>query len=130
LTSGSGIRCLFDPWIRDPGWVKNQNPESGALLTPGDLGWFKKFRLRIRYPDPVSGSEMNNLDQISKSFRNNFLGLKYLNSLMLIRDLRWKKFGTGIRDKTSRIRNTAFLVVYKLQYSAVFRVWTRIRPNP
>jgi hypothetical protein len=20
--SGSGIRCLFDPWIRDPGWVK------------------------------------------------------------------------------------------------------------
>jgi hypothetical protein len=20
---GSGIRCLFDPWIRDPGWVKN-----------------------------------------------------------------------------------------------------------
>ncbi len=18
----SGIRCLFDPWIRDPGWVK------------------------------------------------------------------------------------------------------------
>jgi hypothetical protein len=38
LTSGSGIRCLFDLWIRDPGWVKNQNPESGALLTPGDLG--------------------------------------------------------------------------------------------
>jgi hypothetical protein len=22
--SGSGIQCLFDPWIRDPGWVKNQ----------------------------------------------------------------------------------------------------------
>jgi hypothetical protein len=20
--SGSGIRCLFDPWIRDPGWLK------------------------------------------------------------------------------------------------------------
>jgi hypothetical protein len=19
---GSGIRCLFDPWIRDPGWEK------------------------------------------------------------------------------------------------------------
>ncbi len=19
---GSGIRCLFDPWIRDPGWKK------------------------------------------------------------------------------------------------------------
>jgi hypothetical protein len=25
--SGSGFRCLFDPWIRDPGWVKNQEPE-------------------------------------------------------------------------------------------------------
>jgi hypothetical protein len=24
--SGSGIRCLFDPWIGDPGWVKNQDP--------------------------------------------------------------------------------------------------------
>jgi hypothetical protein len=21
------IRCLFDPWIRDPGWVKNQDPD-------------------------------------------------------------------------------------------------------
>jgi hypothetical protein len=20
--SGSGIRCFFEPWIRDPGWVK------------------------------------------------------------------------------------------------------------
>jgi hypothetical protein len=27
--SGSGIRCLFDAWIRDPGWVKNQDPETG-----------------------------------------------------------------------------------------------------
>jgi hypothetical protein len=25
----SGIRCLFDPWIRDPGLVKNQDPGSG-----------------------------------------------------------------------------------------------------
>ncbi len=23
---GSGIQCLFDPWIRDPGWVKSQDP--------------------------------------------------------------------------------------------------------
>jgi hypothetical protein len=29
LSSGSGIRCLFDPWIRDPGWVKNPDPGSG-----------------------------------------------------------------------------------------------------
>ncbi len=26
---GSGIRCLFDLWIRDPGWVKNQDPDPG-----------------------------------------------------------------------------------------------------
>jgi hypothetical protein len=24
---GSGIRCLFDPWI--PGWVKRQEPDPG-----------------------------------------------------------------------------------------------------
>jgi hypothetical protein len=23
------IRCIFDPWIRDPEWVKNPDPESG-----------------------------------------------------------------------------------------------------
>jgi hypothetical protein len=27
--SGSRIRCLFDPWIRDPGWVKSQDPDPG-----------------------------------------------------------------------------------------------------
>jgi hypothetical protein len=27
---GSGIRCLFVTWIRDPGWVKNQDPGSGS----------------------------------------------------------------------------------------------------
>jgi hypothetical protein len=21
--------CLFDPWIRDPGWVNNQDPDPG-----------------------------------------------------------------------------------------------------
>jgi long-subunit acyl-CoA synthetase (AMP-forming) len=26
---GSGIRCLFDPCIRDLGWVKNQDPDPG-----------------------------------------------------------------------------------------------------
>ncbi len=26
---GSGIQCLFDPWIRDPGWVKNQDSDPG-----------------------------------------------------------------------------------------------------
>jgi hypothetical protein len=27
--SGSGNRGLFDPWIRDLGWVKNQDPDPG-----------------------------------------------------------------------------------------------------
>ncbi len=30
--------------------------------------------------------------------RNHFFGLKYLNSLMRIRDPGWKQFGPGIRD--------------------------------
>jgi hypothetical protein len=29
LPNTSGIRCLLDPWIRDPGWVKNQDPDPG-----------------------------------------------------------------------------------------------------
>jgi hypothetical protein len=27
--TGSGIRCLFDPWIGDRGLVKNQDPDPG-----------------------------------------------------------------------------------------------------
>ena len=60
--SWSRIRCLFDPWIRDP------------------------------------GSGMNNPE-----FRNHFFGLKYLNSLMRIRD--GKKSDPGSRMEKSRIRD-------------------------
>ncbi len=70
---GSGIGCLFDPWIRDPGL--------GAFLTPGS---------GIR--DEKPGSYFLEL-------RNHFfafLGLKYLN--LRIRDPRWRQFGSGIRD--------------------------------
>jgi hypothetical protein len=28
--SGPGIRCFFDPLIRDPGWVKSQDPDPGS----------------------------------------------------------------------------------------------------
>ncbi len=42
---GSGIRCLFDPWIRDPGWVK-------------------KIRIRIRDERP---------GLYFRKLRNNFL---------------------------------------------------------
>jgi hypothetical protein len=69
---GSGIGCLFDPWIRDPGW--------------------EKVSIRIRDEQP--GSYFLEL-------RNHFfafLGFKYLNSLMRIRDPGWRQFGSGIRD--------------------------------
>jgi hypothetical protein len=53
---GSWIWCPFYPWIRDLGWVKNQE----------------------------SGSGMNNLDHISESLEVIF-GIKYFNSLMRVR---------------------------------------------
>ncbi len=67
--SGSGIRCLFDPWIRDPGWEKNQDQDPGwttyfrelrnnfwvkilnSLMRIRDPGW-KKFGYGIDIPDP------------------------------------------------------------------------------
>jgi hypothetical protein len=56
-----------------------------------------------------SGSGMNNPDHISESLETIF-GLKYLNSLMRIRDPRWKnsnpgwkKFGSGIEKIRIRI---------------------------
>jgi hypothetical protein len=67
LTSGSGIWCLFDPWIRDQGWVKN--------------------------PDPGSGSGMNSPDHISQSLETIFWVkiFEFFNS-----DTGWKKFGSGM----------------------------------
>ncbi len=64
-------------WHRDPGWVKNQDPDPGS-----------EFR-------------MNNPDHNSESLKNYFLGW---NSLMWIRDGKssdpgWEKVGSGIRDK-------------------------------
>jgi hypothetical protein len=48
---------------------------------------------------------MNNPDHISESLETILLGLKYLNSLMRIREIRdGKKFGSGIRDGKSGIR--------------------------
>ena len=31
---GSG--CLFDPWIRDLGWVKSQDPDPGSGMNNPD----------------------------------------------------------------------------------------------
>ncbi len=30
---GSGIWCLFDPWILDLGWLKSQDPDPDPGLT-------------------------------------------------------------------------------------------------
>ncbi len=34
--SRSGIRCLFDPWIRDPGWVDSQHSDPGSAMNNPD----------------------------------------------------------------------------------------------
>jgi hypothetical protein len=72
LDPGSRIGCLFDPWIRDPGSGMGES----------------------QHPD--LGSGINNPDHIFESLETIlllFLGLKYLNSLMRIRDP-----GSRIRD--------------------------------
>ncbi len=72
------------------------DPESGAFLILGS-GMGKKLGsgsgLRIQAEQP---------DHISECSETIFFWLKYLNSLMQIRDPGWKKFGSG-----SQIHNTA-----------------------
>jgi hypothetical protein len=41
----SGIRCLFDPWIRDPGWVESQHPYLRSGIRDEQLGsYFLELR--------------------------------------------------------------------------------------
>jgi hypothetical protein len=60
----SGIRWLFDPWIRDPGWVKNQDPGSGMNIpdliskSSETILWVKILKLF----DADPGSGINILD--------------------------------------------------------------------
>jgi hypothetical protein len=76
------IRGLFDPWIRIPGSGMGRKSASGS---------------GIRDEQPRS---------YFLELRNHFLvllGLKYLNSLMRIRDPGWRQFGSGMEK--SRIRD-------------------------
>jgi hypothetical protein len=76
-------RCLFDPWIRDPGWVKNQDP------------------------DPRSGSGMNIPDHISFSLETIFW-VKILNFFNADPGSGMEKYRTRIRDpgwKKIRVRD-------------------------
>ncbi len=88
--------------------VADPDPRSGAFLNldPGS-GMGKKSGSGIRIRDEQPESYFREL-------RKHFFGLKYLNSLMRIRDPGWKKlrsgnggkFGSGIRDKHPGLRNT------------------------
>ncbi len=71
-------------------YIKNSaaNPGSGAFLIPGS-GMGKTLG-----SGSGIGSGMNEPDHISESLETIF-GLKYLNSLMRIRDPGWKKFGSA-----------------------------------
>jgi hypothetical protein len=83
------LQQLFQPLLIG---VANPDPGFGAFLTPAS-GMGKKSG---------SGSWMNNPDHISDSLETIFWGLKYLNSLIQIRDPGWKsdpvwkKFVSGI----------------------------------
>jgi hypothetical protein len=65
--------------------VVDPDPGSTAFLTPGS-GMGK---------NSGSGSGMNNPDHISECLETILFGLKYLNSLMRIRDPGWKNWYPG-----------------------------------
>ncbi len=105
--------------------IRIWNLGSGALLTPG-AGMVKK---------PGSGSGMNNLDHIYESLETIF-GLKYLNSLMRIRDpgwkirIRdsgWKKFGSATLRYTIKTFNF-FQLSHRLDYR-MFKISACLRPT-
>jgi hypothetical protein len=107
---GSGIRCFFDSWIRDPGWVKKHDP------------------------DPGFGSGINNPDHISESLETSFWVkiLKFsdadpVSGNLLARDPGWKKFGSGVRDKRRRSATMVAKLVAGLLATAA--LWVRIQTS-
>jgi hypothetical protein len=54
---------------------------------------------------------MNNPNHISENLETIFW-IKYLNSLMRIRDLGWEKFGSGIREKHPGYAKLLYIMVY------------------
>ncbi len=102
---GSGTRCLFTPWIWDPGWVK----------------------IRIRDPDPGWTTQI-----IFPRAYKQFFGLKYLNFLMRrsgsgIRNL--FDPGSGIRDKhpgSTTLLFLYFLFCFKIVVSFLRLVYINL----
>ncbi len=105
--SGSGIWCLFDPWIRDPEYVKSQDPDPGSgsgwttqIIFPRAWKlffwvkylnslmriWLEKIRSRMeknRIQDVYPGSATMQMRSIflhgRVSIRNNFSEMDSLN---------------------------------------------------
>jgi hypothetical protein len=73
--SGCRIGCLFDPWIRDPGW--------------------EKVSIRIRDEQPGSY-----FLELRNHFFFAFLGVKILKFFDEIRDPGWRQFGSGMEKKS------------------------------
>jgi hypothetical protein len=81
---GSGIRCLFNPWIRDPGWekvsIRIRDEQPGSYFLELRNQFFCFFGVKIlKFFDEDPGSAMETVR---------------------IRDPVWKKVGSGIRDKS------------------------------
>ncbi len=75
--------------------LRIRDPELGAFLTPGSgIRDGRKSASGSGIRDEQPGT--NFLELRNHFFA--FLGLKYLNSLMRIRDPGWRQFGSGIRD--------------------------------
>ncbi len=75
--------------------VSVADPGSGAFLTPGS-GMGRKSASGSGIRDEQPGSYFLELRNHFHFF--GFLGLKYLNFLMRIRDPGWRQFVSGIRD--------------------------------
>jgi hypothetical protein len=75
---GSGIGCLFDPWIRDPGWekvsIRIRDEQPGSYFLELRNHFFAFFGVKIlEFIDEYPGMET-----------------------VRIRDSGWKKVGSGI----------------------------------
>jgi hypothetical protein len=93
---GSGIGCLFDPWIQDPGWekvsirIRDEQPGSYFLeLRNHFFAFFGVKILKFFDEDPGSGMET-----------------------VRIRDPEWKKVGSGINipDPQHWLAKSQFLI--------------------
>jgi hypothetical protein len=71
------IRGLFDPWIRDPGWVKNLDPDprSGSAMNNPDqsletIFWVKiqKSGSGINIPEPKWRKRAPTVNRVNKKY--------------------------------------------------------------